>query len=308
MDHNPFALLEKTGKIIRRSIFTLLKDFQHYCTAPVVLMLPFSVSVLLLQSVYRSCSQTNPLLFPARASFLGVNLCQVIFSYIFSFPLTLTFLVIAKGSIIRHLNQYRMATLPFYKTLILTCLCNIIFTVSSSLVAFFLLLTVLSLTEEAFGLASSNPLLIEAAQIVLYMILTNTMVISNLALAVAGTGNSTGYRAICRVALLRKQTNSMALLLTIPVNLGLAAIESLFRYRVIRAYYLLGRLSLSMVMESLLIAYMFSLLIVLETIASCLFIMDCEPNSGREQAETFPSQIAPCKVENNMSESLKEFP
>lgn len=49
------------------------------------------------------------------------------------------------------------------------------------------------------------------------------------------------------------------------------AVEGLFGYRVVRADHIIERSGLSLAMEGMLIAYLYSLLIVLDTIASCLF-------------------------------------
>lgn len=122
-----------------------------------------------------------------------------------------------------------------------------------------------------------------AAGVVLYMVLTNAMIIGNLALVVAGMDDCSGYRAIHRAWLVKQGANSMALLLALPINLGFVAIESLFQYRVIRAYHLSRRANASMIVEGWLISIMFSLLIVLDTIACCLIVKSYE--SDRVQIE-----------------------
>ncbi|CAK7322971.1 unnamed protein product [Dovyalis caffra] len=136
-------------------------------------------------------------------------------------------------------------------------------------------------------LPSTNPLMNLAAGIFVYLVLTNTMVICNLALVVAVIDNCTAYKAIKKACVLRKGKNSMAFLLALPLNLGLVAIEALFRYRIVRSYHdhVFGRLRISMVLEGLFITYLFSLLMVLETITSYFFIKSCDSNFGREQAE-----------------------
>lgn len=99
---------------------------------------------------------------------------------------------------------------------------------------------------------------------------------SNLALVVAMMETCKGHVAIYKACLLRKGKNSMALLLFLPTNLGLVSIEALFRFRVIRIYQFLGEITASMALEGLLIAYLYSLLIVLDTIICCLFYKSCE--------------------------------
>ncbi|OMP00978.1 hypothetical protein COLO4_12233 [Corchorus olitorius] len=118
------------------------------------------------------------------------------------------------------------------------------------------------------------------------------VVISNLALVVAGMGTCKGYLAIYKACLLRKGKNSMALLLFLPINLGLVSIEALFQFRVIRVYQILGgQINSSVALEGLLIAYLYSLLIVLDTIIYCLFYKNCELDSMASQIDESCSDI-----------------
>ncbi|KAF9684086.1 hypothetical protein SADUNF_Sadunf04G0081300 [Salix dunnii] len=187
------------------------------------------------------------------------------------------------------------------RPLALTCFCSIL-AVTVNTTALLFLFEASSFFKGLLILSSVNPFFDLAAGIVFYMVLTNTMVICNLALVVAGTDNSTIYKSIHKACLLRKGTNSMALVLALPINLGLVATEALFRYRVVRAYdHVFGRFSMSMVLEGLLIAYLFSLLVVLDTIASYFFIRNCDPHFGRERAEIC-IQIKLVKDDNGISD------
>ncbi|KAG8659561.1 uncharacterized protein LOC122721919 [Manihot esculenta] len=275
--------MERTGKIIRRSIYTLLKDFDYYTTNPIILLLPFSASVLLFQS----CSQTKSIFLVARISLLDLNLCQVILSYVFNLPFALTSLMMAKASIILYLdhhNHHKRSVSSLYKPLVLTYLCNTVQTIIISTATFLLLVFASNFVENLLGLSSRNPLFVLASRVVFCMVLSDSMIIGNLAVAVAGVAECTGYKAIYRACLIKKATHSMALLLAFSINLGLAAIASLFQYRVARAYHLSGRPNVSMVVEGWLICNMFSLLIALDTIASCLIIKSYESDHfGREQ-------------------------
>ncbi|XP_002530020.2 uncharacterized protein LOC8283438 [Ricinus communis] len=261
--------MEKPAKIIRRSIYTLLKDFHYFTNNPVILLLPFSVSLLL----FRSTSSHQSFLVP-RLRFLDFNPCQLILSYVFSLPFALSSLIIAKASIIQYLDQ-KTTISSLYRPLLLTYLCGILLTIIISIAAYVLLLVASYSAEGIFGLSSKNHVFVMALGVVFYMVLTNTMIICNLSLVVAGMDNCNSYKAIQKACLLRKCTNSIALLLAFPINLGLAAIESLFQHRIVRAYHLFGRIDVSMIVEGLLIAYMFSLLIVLDTIICCFFIKSC---------------------------------
>ncbi|TXG57602.1 hypothetical protein EZV62_015431 [Acer yangbiense] len=88
----------------------------------------------------------------------------------------------------------------------------------------------------------------------------NMLVISNLALVVAGMEDCKWFEAIYKACLLRKGNHSMALLVAFPTNLGFAAIDGLFRFQVLQVYHSLGRLSATLALEGVLIAYLYSIL------------------------------------------------
>ncbi|KAL0013972.1 hypothetical protein SO802_001041 [Lithocarpus litseifolius] len=299
MEEAPSVLMERTGKIIRLSIFTFLKDFQYFTTTPVLLMLPFSVSVLLSQTVYPTSPPSLIIhahfksLFHAAGfsspslldSLINPNLSQTMFNYIISLPFILTSLVISKASIIQALNDHQTSLPPpfpsfilLYKPLLITHLWNLIINITINMAAFNAI--------KAFGL-SNDPIFSLVTRIVLYTILTNIVVVCNLALVVTGMGKCTGYMAIHKAFLLRRGTNSMALLLALPLSFGLAAIEALYRFRIVRAYQLYGRPSVSMTLEGLFIACLYSLLITLDTIACCLLFKSCRSNFSMDEADEY---------------------
>jgi len=70
-----------------------------------------------------------------------------------------------------------------------------------------------------------------------------------------------------------------AITLALPASLRMAAIEALFQYRTARLYLRLGRFSLPAAGEAFLIAYIYSLLIVLDTIISCMLYRSCKSES-----------------------------
>lgn len=102
------------------------------------------------------------------------------------------------------------------------------------------------------------------------------MVIGNLALVLSGMERLGGHLAILKACVLIRGKISTALLLALPTNLAMAAIETLFQYRVVRAYNVVGRLSLSVLSEGIIIAYLYSVFIVLDTTVSCLFFKSCK--------------------------------
>ena len=300
MEEAPSVLMERTGKIIRLSIFTFLKDFQYFTTTPVLLMLPFSVSVLLSQAVFPTSPPSLFIhahfksLFHAAGfsspslldSLINLNLSQTMFNYILSLPFILTSLVISKASIIQALNDHQTSLPPpfpsfilLYKPLLITHLWNLIINITINMAAFNAI--------KAFGFLSNDPIFSLVTRIVLYAILTNIVVVCNLALVVTGMGKCTGYLAIHKAFLLRRGTNSMALLLALPLSFGLAAIEALFRFRIVRAYQLNGRPSVSMALEGLFIACLYSLLIILDTIACCLLFKSCRSDFLMDEADEY---------------------
>ncbi|XP_059452195.1 uncharacterized protein LOC132182856 isoform X2 [Corylus avellana] len=297
MEEAPSAVMERAGKIIRLSIFTFLKDFQYFTTTPVLLMLPFSASVLLSQALFPSSSPPSSIIhvhfkslfhaagFPPSwlfVSLLNLNLSQTIFSYVLSLPFILSSLIIAKAFVIQALSDHNRnhkvhnhkppfsSFMSLYKPLLITHLCNLILNMTINMAAFN--------TIRACVLFSNNPIFLVVITTVFYTILANMVVVCNLALVVAGMGSCNGYLAIHKALLLRRNTNSTALLLALPLSCGLAAIEALFRYRIVRAYHLYGRPSASMALEVLLVGYLYSLLTVLDTIACCLFFKSCRSN------------------------------
>ncbi|KAG2714200.1 hypothetical protein I3760_03G015000 [Carya illinoinensis] len=290
MEEAPSVIMERAGKIIRLSIHTFLKEFQYFTTTPVLLMLPFSASVLLSLAVFPSSSSPpfsiihahfKSLLHAAGfslswllVSLFNLNLSLIICYYLLCLPLILSSFVIGKASIIQALNGHRRSLpLPFssfrslYKPLLITHLCNLILNITINVAAMN--------TIRTFVFLFNNPIFLMVTRTVFYIILANMMVVGNLALVVAGMENCIGIWAIRKALLLRRGTNSMALLLALPLNCGLAATEALFRFRVVRAYHLYERLTASMALEGLFVAYLYSLLLVLETIACCLFFKSC---------------------------------
>lgn len=253
--------------MMRKSIFIFLKYFHYFSTIPVLLLLPFSASILISKS------------FPTSSKFclfLTNSFSHSFFDSILITPFALSTFLIAKAYIIQALNHHYhhhgpslppfSPCLSLYKPLLQTHLCNMVLSIAASMViAIFVLITASGFLHGLLQLVT---------RIVLYAFVTNIIVLCNLALVVAGMENCSGYRAIYRAYLLRRSgTNSMALfLLAIPTQLGLASIKALFWYRLVRAYDQLGgRSNFGMALEGLLIAYLYSIVIVLDTIACWCF-------------------------------------
>ena len=299
----PYALMERAWKIMRKSISTYLNHFQYYATASVLLMLPFSATALLISQTLFSSSQISLELYFSSPKFTFFPITntksyfssQTFFSSVLIMPFALSSLLLSKASIIQALKDNNnpkrpcsqtpfFSCLSLYKPLLITQLFNMILSVS--IIASTSLISTAFSSLEAFGFF--NAMLRTICGLVFYAIITNTAVLCNLSLAVAGLENCAGYKAMHKAYLLRKGSNSIAMLLALPTNIGLASIEALFCLRVVRAYNhdldhgLIQRPSPSMAFEGILIAYLYSIVVVLDTIACCLFLKSCRSDSSTE--------------------------
>ncbi|OVA13410.1 hypothetical protein BVC80_8771g30 [Macleaya cordata] len=290
--------MERTANIFRRSIHTFFQNYQYFTSTAAFLLLPVSVSVLLSQAVEFNSFPLLPTFltrlqslfdaagFPPSSQFfflLNLKLSQTISSSIFTFPFSLSFLLVAKAAIIQALHHKTSSSPPFsssfslYHPLLLTYLCNSFFIISAHATGLCILILLFN-SFDAFGFSSPSFLFfLSAAGAVLYsVILCNTIIICNLALVVAGMENCGGFLAILKACFLIRGRDSAALSLALPVNLGLAFLEALLQYRLVRAYHLSRKLSSSAAFEGLLIAYLYSLFILGETIISCTFYKSCK--------------------------------
>lgn len=291
--------MEKPRNIIRRSIHSYLKNYHYFTSTTSPLIFPFSLSVLLSQALIPS-SLLLPIIytrfqsifyaagFPESSQFfliLNLKLSQTFCSSIFTLPFALSFLILAKSSIIKTLHHHHnhqnkpsfSSIFTFCYPLLKTHFCNlfIIFGANASALAF-IFLTFNSI--DALGFFSPKFLLFfSATGAVLYsIILAKTIITCNLALIVSGMENCYGYLAILKACVLIRGRNSTALLLSLPFNMGLAAIEALFHYRVVRIFLLSKSFSSSMAFEGFIIAYMYSILILVDTITTCEFFKSCK--------------------------------
>ncbi|XVF50069.1 hypothetical protein PTKIN_Ptkin04bG0064700 [Pterospermum kingtungense] len=308
MEETPRIQMENSSKILRRSVYTFLQNYQFLTATAAVLALPYSASVLLSQLFVPS----SPLLptihnrlrllfqaagFPPSSEFftvLSFKISQTVSSSVFALPFTLSLLLIAKSSIIQLLNnnQHKKpnstpcfgSVVSLYKPLLATHICNFLLLLSANATAFTLLFFGFNFLEGfGFGFEFSSPnwvLFLSAAGAVVYsIILANALIVCNLALVSSGMGKSSGYLAILKACVLIRGRTSTALTLAVPVNLVLAAIEALFHYRVVRAYQSSGgdyMTGLPMALEGILIAYMYSIFVVLDTVVSCMFYKSCK--------------------------------
>ncbi|RWR81377.1 hypothetical protein CKAN_01005900 [Cinnamomum micranthum f. kanehirae] len=319
--------MEKTGKmIIRKSIHTFLQNYHQFACTVAFLVLPFSASVLLSQALQPSSS---PLLqtiysrlwslfyaagFPPSSplfSLLSLKLSQTVTSTIFTLPFTISFLLIGKTSIIQTLQCKSVSLFSsfssffqqntIYQSILVTHLCNSFVILSANAAAFSLLFLAFSFLD-ALELSSPNTILfLSATGAILYsVILANTLIVCNLAIILAGMESCSGFLAILRACMLIRGRAATALSLALPTSLGLAAIEALFQYRVVRAYRMSdGKLDPIFAWEVPLIAYIYSLLIILDTVMGCIFYKSCCKSSNYSDEGQCCFSIEPVEKKDN---------
>ncbi|XWS40918.1 hypothetical protein CRYUN_Cryun17cG0037400 [Craigia yunnanensis] len=218
MEETPSVLMDCTEKIIRTSIHTFLRYFHYFTTIPVLLLLPFSASVLLSQTLFKYYSplsetihaQFDSIFDLAGFSFSSQIKSQTVFPFVFSLPFALSSFIIAKASIIQALNHHKPSLqAPFfsfisvYKPLLLTHLCSLVMIISINSATFSLLFVSLN-SLQSFWVPYIN-LILPAVGAVFYSFFANTVVVSNLALVVAGMETCKGHVAIYKACLLRKE-------------------------------------------------------------------------------------------------------
>ncbi|GMN54219.1 hypothetical protein TIFTF001_023349 [Ficus carica] len=293
--------MEKSHKIIRRSIYTFLQNYHHFTSIATLLALPFSASILLSQALIFPSSSSSLLAtiytrlndifiaagFPRSLEFftiLNEKLSQTISSSIFTLPFTLTFFLLSKAYVIQSLSSPKPASrTPFsslfslYNPLLVTYICNSLLILSANATVFALLFFAFNVLQ-VLGLNSPNTLLfLSASGAVLYsLVLANTLITCNLGLVLSGMERSGGYLATLKACVLIKGRTSTALSLALPVNLVFAAVEALFHYRIVRAYRLHQMLGPAMVLEGVLIFYLYSILVVLDTVVNIMFCKSCK--------------------------------
>lgn len=122
------------------------------------------------------------------------------------------------------------------------------------------------------------------------------MVICNLAIIISGMENCNGYISILKACILTRGRIATALALALPTSLGMAIMEALFQFRIMRQYRVSGNFSPAVMWEAFSITYIHSILMVIEIIASCMFykrciLLDC--SNGEEEFEEEWEELEP---------------
>nr|CAD1822634.1 unnamed protein product [Ananas comosus var. bracteatus] len=128
-------------------------------------------------------------------------------------------------------------------------------------------------TVEILTLSPANfTLAFSILGIILYsVLLTNTIIACNMAIVIACMEERcSGCVAFLRALVLIKGRAATAIAVALPATLGRVAIEALFRLRVARPGF-----GASTLCEGLLIGYMYSTLIVVDTVITCMLYRSC---------------------------------
>lgn len=323
MEQNPSAFpMERSCKILRRSIHNFLTNYQYFTTTSLLLAFPFSAALLLSQSLLPS----SPLLFtthnhltslfqaagfpPSSPLFtiLNLKISQTITSSILVLPFTLSFLLISKASIIHFLNDQQQkpsfsSFLSIYNSILLTQVWNSFLILSANATCFSLLFVAFNCLEASGYSSASSLLFLSATGAVLYsIVLANSFVVCNLALVTSGMDKSGGHIAILKACVLMRGRTATALALAIPVNMALAAVEALFQYRVVRAFY---TATSSTAFEGIFIAYLYSIIVVIDTIVSCEFFKSCERGFRIDEEGGYAYRI---RIEGQNGKTIEELP
>ncbi|KAJ0754970.1 hypothetical protein HanPI659440_Chr09g0352651 [Helianthus annuus] len=280
--------MESTIKIIRKSIHTFLLHY-HYFTSTAFLALPFSISILISCSLLPDSLSIHSRLrslfdaagFPPESEFfsiLNLRLSQTISSSILVLPFSLSFLLIAKAIVIQSFNTLHHPIPSFtgiFNSIFQTQIWNTLIIISANATCFWVLFIAFNCLEN---LHIPSLLFTIIGGIVYSIVITNAMITCNLALILSGMEMSGGFISILKACVMIRGRTSIALSLSIPVNMALAGIEFLFQFRVIKAYSDSGvsQLGSSMVLEGLFIAYLYSILIIIDVIIGCVFFKSCK--------------------------------
>ncbi|KAK4402275.1 hypothetical protein Sango_0968200 [Sesamum angolense] len=285
----------KAGAVIRRSIFSFLQNYHYFTSTPAVLAFPFAVSTLLSQSLISS-SSLFPLVHGRLSSlFLAAGFPPHRSSSPFS------------ASVIKAIGHHKPAEqpsfsswIPLFCPLLITQLCNSLVILAANATCFFLLVIFFNFFD-VLGLSSPrSQLLLSATGAVIYsIILANAYITCNLALVLAGMEKRGGFISILKACVLIQARTATALSLAVPINMALAAIEALFQYRVVSAYHRAKGPDSAMLLEGMLIGYLYALLVVLDTVIGCVFWKNCKTDIQTDQEETYAHRIEIREIDGN---------
>lgn len=312
-EHDFYYTTMSPSRIMRQSIFTFLQNFHHLSSTPSLLLLPFAATTLLSPPLIAS-SYLFPLvhgrlrsLFLAAGippqtelfAILNLKLSQTILSFIFLLPFTLSFLLLAKASIVTLLHHHHrhntfFSRMAILNRLLITQICSSLLILSANATSFSLLAAAFN-CSDVLGLSSPRfRLLLSATGAIVYsVILANAYIVCSLAVIMSAAEGCSGFASILKACVAVRGRTSTALSLAVPMNMALAAIEALFQYRVVGAYdgAAAAAPSWSLVLEALLVAYLYAMVVVLDTVVGYVLLNKC-----REDNYQIPQRIQSLKV------------
>ncbi|XP_074316428.1 uncharacterized protein LOC141652734 [Silene latifolia] len=298
IQESPIISMARATKIIRKSIHTFLQNYHYLTSIATFIALPFSITLLISQAIIPRSLTLLPTIYTRLNSVFDAagffqssvffslvtqKLSQTISTWVLTLPFALSFLLLAKASIIPLFNTTakNISFSKIYAVLLSTHLCNSLVIFAANATCFSIFFLALNFLQD-FNINSTNWMFSLTGFFAVFysIVLANTLVVCNLALIASAleTHKSPGFQAILRACLTIKGKTSTALALAVPINLLLAAIEALFYYRIIKPNenFIATDTQLWLIaLEGVLIAYLFSIVLVIEVIMSCFFYQSC---------------------------------
>ncbi|CAH9092690.1 unnamed protein product [Cuscuta europaea] len=309
--------------ILRRSVFTFLQNYQFFTTTAAFLAFPFAASLLLLRSSFlisasaAASSSSFRRLIHARihslflaagfppSSILQAKISQTICVSVLAIPSTLSSFLFSKAAVILALeDQERPKNPPFfsfvkiYGPLVHTQICNSLLALCVNATCFSFMFIAFTLAD-GLGLSYYFPgftlFLSAIGGLVFSIAIACTFIICNLTLIITGVNKNNGgfieavKKASSCVMMVRGRTATV-LSLAMIINAALAAVEALFQYRIVmRAYHredeeTIWNFPAGVALEGMLIAYLYALVHVLDTIVGYFYLQICQDGS-------LPSQL-----------------
>lgn len=319
----------KTSTVLRRSIFSFLQNYHYFTSTPSLLAFPFAISTLLSQSLVSSSSlflsvhgRLSSLFlaagFPPSSelfTILSLKLSQTILTFLFVCPFSFSFLLLAKASVIKAVAHHKPAQQPSFSSwihlfspLLITQLCNSLVVLAANATCFFLLVILFNFLD-VLGLSSHrSQLLLSAMGAVIYsVILANAYITCNLALVSSGMDKRGGFISILKACVLIQGRTATALSLAVPINMTLAAVEALFQYRVVRAFHRAKAPDSAVLLEGLLVGYLYAVLVVLDTVVGCVFWRRCKTDNQVDQEGMYAHRIEIRQIDCKFSAKTEAF-
>ncbi|KAJ1265491.1 hypothetical protein BS78_08G080000 [Paspalum vaginatum] len=122
-------------------------------------------------------------------------------------------------------------------------------------------------------------LALSAAGVIVYsVVLANASALCNLATVVAAAEGRGGAHAMLKALLMLLQGGdaATAVAASLPASLAAAAVEALFQLRVMRPYTVTGKVTVGMLCEGLLVAYIHAMICVLDTVITAMVYQTCK--------------------------------